>query len=527
MRILLAHPAFPITYWGFQHALPIIAKRATLPPLGLITVAAHLPASAEVRLIDLAVTPLDDAALAWADVVLIGGMRIQLPSMLELIARARRLGRRTIVGGPAATTAPDDLAAADVVFCGEVEGRDDELWQAITGVTDGVVPAPSARPALAQTRLPRYDLLDLTAYASMSVQYSRGCPFRCEFCDVIEIFGRVPRVKAPAQVLAELDALDQLGWRGTVFLVDDNFIGNRREVATLLPALTAWQVAHDWPLALYTEASVDLAGEPDLVRGMVGAGFGAVFLGIETPSEEALRGVGKTQNLRMAPAEAVAILARGGLEVMSGFIVGFDSDDLSALAAQRRFLAAAPIPLAMVGLLTALPGTALWRRLAQAGRLRTSGGGDQYAHTNFVPIMDERALLTGYADLLAEIYSPDAYLARCLAHLALAPTPTARVRAGGARIAARAVWQLGVRGGRRRQFWQLLGAAIRKSPAFTSWAIEKAIQGEHLIRYTAEQVVPRIRAAAEAIPRPTEVAVDLPVPPGPRDRARPRPAPTA
>ena len=499
MRVLLVHPAFPITYWGFQHALPIIDKRATLPPLGLITVAAHLPPAAEVRLVDLAVAPLDDATLAWAEVVLIGGMRIQAPSMHAIIARARALGRRTVVGGPAATTAPDEFADADVVFVGEVEGRERELWVAITGTDPLRVPAPTDRPALATARRPRFELLDLAAYASMSVQYSRGCPFRCEFCDVIEIFGRVPRVKSPDQVIDELEALHRLGWRGTVFLVDDNFIGNRREVAMLLPVLAAWQAAHDRPMALYTEASVDLAGEPALLAGMAEAGFGAVFLGIETPSETALRGIGKTQNLRRSPAEAVAILARAGLEVMSGFIVGFDSDDASALEAQRRFLATAPIPLAMVGLLTALPGTALWKRLASEGRLRAASGGDQYVRPNFAPVMDERALLEGYADLLAEIYAPEAYLARCLAHLALAPIPDTRVRAGGPRIAARALWQLGVAGPRRALFWRLLVAAVRRSPAFTSWAIEKAIQGEHLIRYTEEQVVPRIRAAAAAL----------------------------
>jgi hypothetical protein len=368
---------------------------------------------------------LDDATLAWAG-VLIGGMRIQAPSMHAIIARARALGRRTVVGGPAATTAPDEFADADVVFVGEVEGRERELWVAITGTDPLRVPAPTDRPALATARRPRFELLDLDAYASMSVQYSRGCPFRCEFCDVIEIFGRVPRVKSPDQVIDELEALHRLGWRGTVFLVDDNFIGNRREVAMLLPVLAAWQAAHDRPMALYTEASVDLAGEPALLAGMAEAGFGAVFLGIETPSETALRGIGKTQNLRRSPA---------------GAIWGY-----------RRLERAAPVP----------------RR-------------------------------AGYADLLAELYTPEAYLARCLAHLALAPVPATRVRAGGLRIAARALWRLGVVGSRRAVFWRLLVAAVRRSPAFTSWAIEKAIQGEHLIRYTEEQVVPRIRAAAAAL----------------------------
>jgi radical SAM superfamily enzyme YgiQ (UPF0313 family) len=492
MNVLLVQPEFPLTYWGFQHALRIVGKRVTLPPLGLVTLAAHLPPAWSLRLVDLNVRPLGDADLSWADAVLVGGMRIQLPSMHRIVARARALGRRTVVGGPAATTSPSELADADVVFRGEVEGREAELARAIVGGVAGAIPMASERPSLERARVPRFDLLDLASYASMSVQYSRGCPFRCEFCDVIEIFGRASRVKSPAQVLAELDALLRLGWRGTVFLVDDNFIGNRREVARLLPALSAWQAAHGDPIELYTEASVDLAREPELVRGMVAAGFRSVFLGIETPSPAALRSIGKTQNLRMDPTEAVDTLTRAGLEVMAGFIVGFDTDDESACDAQRRFLARAPIPLAMVGLLTALPGTALWRRLEREGRLRAAGDGENFARPNFTPRLDEATLLDGYADLLAQLYSPEAYTARCLAHLARAPVPSGRVRKGGVRIALRALSHLGILGRRRRHFWRLILAALRRSPRFLPWAIEKAIQGEHLIRYTHEHVVPRI-----------------------------------
>lgn len=495
MRVLLVHPLFPVTYWGFQHALSVIGKRASLPPLGLVTVAAHLPDTCRARLVDLNVQALHDRDLDWADVVLVGGMRIQMPSMLEVIRRARRRGRRVIVGGPAATTSPGEFEEADVVFTGEIEGREEELAAALQGTSARLLPAGD-RPALDSSRVPRFDLLDLTAYASMSVQYSRGCPFRCEFCDIIEIFGRVPRLKPTERLLAELDALHRLGWRGTVFVVDDNFIGNRKQVAALLPALTAWQARHRFPFEFYTEASVDLVGELGLVAGMVGAGFRSVFLGIETPAPATLKAALKTQNLRQDPAEAVVSLTRAGLEVMAGFIVGFDEDDTAALEAQEAFLRKAPIPLAMVGVLTALPGTALWRRLAQEGRLRTKGTGENFERPNFQPRMDEAALLEGYARLVSTLYAPERYADRCRAYLDLAPALPRPVRQGALRAGTRATWHLGWRGPRRRHFWALVSEAVRRSPNLAAWAVEKALQGEHLLRYTVDHVVPRMTAAA-------------------------------
>lgn len=506
MHILLVHAEFPITYWGFQHALALIDKRASLPPLGLVTVAAHLPGDWPVRLVDLNVEPLHDAQLDWADAVLVGGMRIQAPSMHQVIARAKARGRRVVVGGPAATTSPDEFQDADVVFCGEVEGREAELESAVLSSQPRVL-AAGPRPDLGLTRVPRFDLLDLSAYTSMSVQYSRGCPFHCEFCDIIEIFGRVPRVKPNASLLGELDSLHRLGWSGTVFIVDDNFIGNRRQVATLLPELQAWQAARAWPLEFYTEASVDLALAPKLVDGMVQAGFRSVFLGIETASTDSLREVGKTQNLRIAPQQAVETLARAGLEVMAGFIVGFDNDDAAALLQQRAFLSDAPIPLAMVGLLTALPGTALWRRLEREGRLRTMGAGENFVRPNFTPRMDEEQLLDGYAQLLRWLYAPERYFARCRAHLALTPILPQRVRKGGVRTGLLALWRLGVLSQRRVQFWRLLLAAIRRSPGLASWAVEKALQGEHLFRYTAEHLTPRMREAVDEVRREGQAMV--------------------
>lgn len=500
MNVLLVHARFPVTYWGFQHALEIVGKRASLPPLGLLTVAALLPRDWSLRLVDLNVEPLDDRDVRAADCVLVGGMLVQADSMREVVARARRLGRRVVVGGPAPTTTPELFADADVVFRGEAEGRVDTLIAAIDGTRSGVLDAPAGTyPDLALTPVPRYDLVDLRAYASASLQYSRGCPFHCEFCDVIAIFGKRPRVKAPAQVLAELEAIRSAGHAGTVFFVDDNFIGNRREVRALLPAIEQWQIAHRRAFELYTEASVNLARDEDLLAAMTRAGFGAVFVGIETPSTDALAEAGKTQNLALDLGSAVEHIARSGIEVMAGFIVGFDADTAATIDAQRAFIEASPIPLAMVGMLTALPGTALHRRLGVEGRLRARSSGDQFARPNFEPRMCERTLLRGYSEMLGAIYAPDAFYARCAAHLELAG-PADRPGGGNAGLAdllalARTVASVGIASARAPHFWKLLTRAIPHGRSAVRWAIAHALMGEHLLRYTEEHVCPRLARA--------------------------------
>ncbi|MCG6962042.1 MAG: DUF4070 domain-containing protein [Acidobacteria bacterium] len=504
MKVLLVNPRFPTTYWGYQYSLQVIGKKASLPPLGLITVAACLPPTWELRLVDLNLRPLADADLIWADAVLIGGMLLQLGSMRQVMARARECGRRVVVGGPAPSESPELFEGADVVFRGEVEGRVGELVRAISAGGDGpLVLTPPAKtfPAMNGVPAARFDLLDLDGYASMSVQYSRGCPYDCEFCDIVQLFGRVPRVKHPPQVLAELDRLYELGWRGSLFFVDDNFIGNRREVRRLLPTVAHWQEARGHPFDLYTEASLDLARDPSLVREMVRAGFSAVFVGIETPSEEALRSCGKLQNLKVETTQAVDLLTGAGLEVMGGFIVGFDTDGPDIFAAHRELLYSAPIPLAMIGLLSAVPGTALWRRLELEGRLRGNPSGDQFDRPNFEPVMDEETLLRGYAELLAELYCPREYYRRCATFLGrVGRTPPVRGR-GLSDLAAffNGVLHVGILGRRRRHFWALLWHTLTRAPKAFRRAVTCAIKGEHMIRYTEEHVLPRIaKAAAEA-----------------------------
>ena len=362
MKVLLVYAEFPITYWGFQYATRMVGQKATLPPLGMLTLAAMLPPSWHLRMIDRNAHPLEDADLRWADVVMVGGMLIQTESMRDTLQRAARLGKRTVVGGPAPTTAPELFESADVVFRGEAEGRIDALAAAIAASGRVILDAPEDRPDVTTSPIPRYDLVTLSDYSSVSLQYSRGCPYLCEFCDIIEIFGRRPRVKTAPQVLRELTTLYESGYRGRIFFVDDNFIGNRRAVRKMLPEITAFQRERNYPFSFYTEATVDLASDTKLTAEMVQAGFGSVFLGIETPSAASLKESGKTQNLRIDLRDAIDTLTRAGLEIMGGFIVGFDNDDQEIFRIQREFISDAPIPLAMVGLLSALPGTALWRR---------------------------------------------------------------------------------------------------------------------------------------------------------------------
>ncbi|HEX8951147.1 MAG TPA: radical SAM protein, partial [Polyangia bacterium] len=389
MRVLLVYPSFPKTYWGAEHSLALTGKKSMLPPLGLITVAALLPPSWPVRLADLNVCPLDPADLDWADVVFVSGMLVQKESLHAVARLARARGKRVVAGGAYASTSPDALAPeVDCVVVGEAEELMATLVEALEADALPARLEADEYPDVKTVPTPRYELLDVSAYQSIGVQWSRGCPFNCEFCDIIEIFGRRARTKTPAQLCTELDAVFATGFRGSLFIVDDNFIGNKVEARRLLGPLAAWMRAHGDPFYLYTEASLNLATDDALIDAMVDAGFNSVFIGIETPSDEALRHTQKLQNTTIDAAEAVRKLNARGIEVMAGFIVGFDTDDADAVERQRAWIGQSPIPLAMVGILIALPGTQLERRLEREGRLVHESGGDNFMRTNFVTTLD-------------------------------------------------------------------------------------------------------------------------------------------
>src|SRR6266853_1562011 len=377
MKVLLINPEFPDTYWSFRHALPFEGKRCAFPPLGLLTVSALLPKSWEKRLVDMNVRPLKESDIDWADIVFATAMLVQKDSLRIAVKRCKERGKRVVLGGPYITTTIEDLPEADHIFLGEAETT---LPQFVKDLERGDAKRSyqaAERPPLSTTPLAHFHLAELKRYSAMSVQYSRGCPFSCEFCDIIEIYGRVPRTKSNQQMIAEFDALRDLGWRGTVFIVDENFIGNKKNVRQLLPELAAWQERNGYPFSLLTESSVNLADDVPLLESMRHAGFRRVFLGIETPVEESLKEAQKSQN-RGNLLESVEMIQSYGMEVMAGFIVGFDNDPADIFERQIKFIQESAIPLAMVGLLQALPGTQLYRRLQKEGRIVCDGDGNNF-----------------------------------------------------------------------------------------------------------------------------------------------------
>jgi len=489
--------------------MKLAGRKALLPPLGLLTVAALLPKDWDVRLVDLNVRPLEPDELAWADVVFLSGMLVQRPALLALAAQARAAGKIVVVGGPVATTSPELLLPhADCVVSGEAEELMGPLCEALAAGRSALPARLSAprRPDVRALPSPRYDLLEPDAYNSIGVQWSRGCPFNCEFCDIIEVFGRHPRTKSPEQLCRDLDAIYATGFRGSVFLADDNLVGNRVEAIRLFKAVRVWMIQHKFPFMLYGEASINLAACDDLMAAMIGAGFDSVFVGIETPSEEALRETHKAQNLAFDLHAAVEKLVRSGLDVSAGFIVGFDADDAAAIERQRKWVAESCIPQAMVGILSALPGTQLERRLIREGRLLENASGETFGRANFRTKMDEVELLQSYRCLISDLYRPEAYFERVNRALELRPRTDAHFSLPWTHALAcvlRSMLYQGVLGNYRSVYWRYLGRVIRRTPRRMARAISLAIAGEHMIRYTAEDVLPRLaqaiaQASAEA-----------------------------
>jgi radical SAM superfamily enzyme YgiQ (UPF0313 family) len=473
-----------MTFWSAKHAVRFVARRAAFPPLGLLTVAAMLPRSWDLRLVDMDVTRLRDADLQWADYVMIGAMIIHKQSIEEeIIPRCKRFGRTIVGGGPLFTTGYEDYVGDVHAVCGECEEiiadvvRDLELGELKPKYESG-----QGSPDVTRTPVPRWDLINLRHYATMSIQFSRGCPFDCEFCDIIIMNGRKPRTKTPEQMIAELDSLCDDGWSGTVFFVDDNFIGNKKLVKQFLRALVAWREHRQPQVDFITEASVNLADDQELMDLMVAAGFHRVFIGIETPGPESLREAQKYQNTHGDLVEMIRTVQRSGMEVMGGFIVGFDNDPQEIFQLQYDFIQKTGIAAAMVGLLTALPKTQLYHRLLGEGRLDTrSTGNNTEAVLNFIPKLDREFLIGGYKRLMWTLYEPTTYYRRVLTFLAeYRPRgPKLRLTMSDLRAFFRSVWVMGVLHRGRRAFWRYLMTVLYRHPRKLPPAIALAIHGFH------------------------------------------------
>ena len=486
MKILLVSPQTPDTFWSFRHVVRMVSKRAAFPPLGLLTVAAMLPSDWSLRVVDLNVERLRDEHLRWADYVMLSAMRIQRASVLDVVARCAAAAKPVIGGGPLFTTGHEEFSEVPHVVLGEAEDVMPELVRDLEQGTLKPVYRASGYPDVTRTPIPRWDLIDLRNYVTMAVQFSRGCPFDCEFCDIIVMNGRVPRTKTPAQLVAELETLRRAGWKDMVFVVDDNFIGDKRRARALLRTLIEWRTGTGAPGGFLTEASVNLADDPELLRLMVQAGFTKVFVGIETPSAESLAECHKMQNRGRDLMSAVQTMQQAGLEVMGGFIVGFDSDPADIFKRQFEFIQRSGVVTAMVGLLTALPRTRLYERLKREGRLeRKSYGNNTQAELNFRPKLNRDFLLSGYRDLMNRLYEPRAYYQRIRNFLRQHQPrrgPALRLSPDDVRAFLKSFWVLGVAHRGRRAYWRLLWTTLLLRPHQFRQAIEMAIIGHHFRR---------------------------------------------
>ena len=487
MKVLLVYPEFPDTFWSFKHALKFVRKKAGSPPLGLLTVAAMLPPDWEQRLVDLNVQGLRDEDLAWADIVFVSAMIVQRDSARAVIERCKQAGVKVVAGGPLFTAEHERFPEVDHFVLNEAELTLPPFLADLAAGRPQHVYATSEFPDIHQTPVPAWRLADLRHYDTVSIQFSRGCPFNCDFCNVTALLGHRPRTKSAAQIIAELDSLYATGWRGSVFFVDDNFIGNKKILKTeVLPALIEWR-RNRVGMPFSTEVSINLADDAELLRLMVEAGFTTVFVGIETPNEDSLAECSKNQNRNRDLVESVKRLQRAGLQVQGGFIVGFDSDTPSIFQQQIDFIQKSGIVTAMVGLLQAPYGTRLYERMKHEGRLTSEMSGDNVdGSTNIIPAMGLDALREGYRWLLEQIYSPQFYYERVRTFLREYRAPEVSMRLEREHIAAffRSIYQLGIRGGERAHYWALLFWTLFRRPELFPLAVTLAIYGFHFRQVT-------------------------------------------
>jgi radical SAM superfamily enzyme YgiQ (UPF0313 family) len=513
MKALLIWPILPNSFWSYQTTLDLAGLRSTNPPLGLITIAAMLPPGWELRLVDRNVRLETDADWEWCDLVIISAMIIQKADLRSLIQKGVALGKKVAVGGPFPTSVPEFSleAGAHYLILDEGECTIPLFLEALArGEARGIFRA-TEKPDVTQTPVPRFDLLDLSAYMAITVQFSRGCPFQCEFCDIINLYGRKPRTKTPEQMLAEFEVLYQMGWHRYVFVVDDNFIGNTRNAKLFLRALIPWMEAHHYPFILLTEASLNLAADQELIDLMVKAGFTMVFMGIETPDTDSLIGIHKLQNTRQSLIDACHTITRSGLQIMSGFIMGFDNERTGAGQRIQQFIEDTGIPQCQFSLLQALQNTAMWNRLQQEGRL-TEGMGTfhQGAIMNFTPTRPVAEITREYIAAFWQIYEPLPYLKRTFQHFMRMNNWRGKTQRPltftEIRLFVAICWFQGVVRSTRWRFWGQLGAIALHKPRLLFDYFIALGAGEHFFRYRYEvrtQLLAQL-AALEADPALSE-----------------------
>lgn len=495
MKVLLVYPQYPDTFWSFKHALKFIFKKATFPPLGLLTVAAMLPEEWEKKLVDLNTTTLTDKDLKWADYVFLSAMVAQQNSAREVVDRCKKLGTKIVAGGPFFSPGYEDsgfFEDIDHLILGEAENILPRFLEDLEKGCAQHIYASREFPDIRKTPVPLWSLIDRKKYQSMSIQYSRGCPFNCEFCDIIILNGHRPRTKDKSQIISELDALYDWGWRASVFFVDDNFIGNKRKLKSeILPAIIKWMEEKKRPFSFFTEASINLADDEELMRLMSEAGFDMVFVGIESPNEESLVECNKLPNKDRDLLASVKKMQNYGLQVQGGFIVGFDSDPLSIFKSQIDFIQKSGIVTAMVGVLMAPPQTRLYKRLKEENRLLPKGSGDNTdGSTNFIPKMGYETLARGYKHVVDTIYAPKQYYERIKTFLReYKPSNKGKFKISLVHFIAwiRSMWVLGVQEKGRIHYWKLFVWTLLKKPKTFKLSMTLAVQGFHF-RKVAEKI---------------------------------------
>jgi radical SAM superfamily enzyme YgiQ (UPF0313 family) len=528
MRVLLVNPETPLGFWTFRESCELAEKRALMPPMGLITVAALLPQEWELRLADLTARPLDPCLLDWADVVMVSGMIVQSEHMLPFIAEAKRKGKIVVAGGPFATSVPRKVieAGTDFLVSGEGEDTIPRFLDALAGGAPSGVFEEQAKPAMSASPVPRFDLLNLNDYVILGIQTSRGCPFNCEFCDIVNLFGRVPRHKTPDQVIAELEALYRLGWRSEIMMTDDNFVGNRTHARAILHRLIPWMKSHGEPFGFWTQASVNLGQDQELMDLMTEANFSHVFVGVETPDADVLTANRKHQNVRHPLAQSLINLKRNGLSVMASFIIGFDNEKPGADARIIEFVENVGLPMVMLNTLYALPNTALWDRLKREGRLFEDdlGGSVLGGTMNFVPSRPKSEILEEFVRAVDVLYEPSRYLERAYRYVRdMRPTrgamstksiessrePAPQLSVGlkdhlrNLRGLVKLLWRQGVGSSYRRQFWKQLLGVYRNNPSRLIRYLHSLVIGENMLALR-----PVILESIHAACKPADAASD-------------------